>query len=257
MAINSDIVGISTDLEVATILSNFSDDMIEDVIRESIMEYRFRPFTSRGPNYPEILNNQILNIKYHSTGHDDEIEQKRIDVQRTIIDAICKAYNLSLSDYIPDEKVYTISYIMYQLFVSEFTIRSANFYTQFIVNHMHEMIKQLDLKDKNIKSVYSKKIYTDTNYIIIYDNIDKITDILCTLDIELPDLIEYLSDKNTSDLLSEYLVDNGDCYQEQFAPFLVGEDTRAAMITQIRFNFVSLTQDHRSEYGLNNIVKGE
>jgi hypothetical protein len=158
---NQAAMGISTDYGIATILGNFSDDFIEDTIKESL-SYRFRPYGLRSPNYPEIFNSQLQNVKDHSVGYDEQIEDKRLEVFQTIIDIISAYYNFRESEDIPDEQIYSVAYIMYQLFVSEFTERMLNFFTQYIINNIDNISRYLSTMDnvrKSSKTSYAKKIY--------------------------------------------------------------------------------------------------
>lgn len=234
--------GIETDYEIASILNNFSDDIITDIITESL-QYRFRVFGLRMANYPEILCGSINNILYHSTGHDQEIIEKKEDVLMTIINTIAEYYGFQISEEIPPEQLYTVCYITYQLFVSEFTDRMLNFYTQYILDHMGELIKYIKPEESS-KSVYSKKIYNNQELGIVYDNISKIMDVIAGLDIELPELITYLSDQTTSDFLCSYMEPIDDIYKKHFAVFINDPTTRADVITAVRFKFVGATMEN-------------
>ena len=84
---NNIVAGINTDYEIQTILNNFSDDFIAHTIKSGL-DYRFRPFALRSPNYPQVLNGNFDNIKLNSTGFDDIIEKKRMDCMEQIIETM-------------------------------------------------------------------------------------------------------------------------------------------------------------------------
>lgn len=253
---NQAAMGISTDYGIATILGNFSDDFIEDTIKESI-SYRFRPYGLRSPNFPEIINSQLQNVKDHSIGYDDQIEDKRVDVFTTIINIINEYYGLTIVEDIPDEQVYTIAYIMNQLFISEFTERMLNFYTQYIINNMDNILKYLAIEPKSSKTAYAKKIYNNEKYITLYDNMNLVVDILAGLDIPLKELITYLSDQNTADTITTYIAETGDTYKTRFASFILDPSTKPDIITAIKFKFVQLTAENTDLFDPNNIYKKE
>lgn len=251
---NQAVMGISTDYGIATILGNFSEDFIKDTIRESI-DYRFRPYGLRSPNYPEILNSQLESVKANSIGYDDQIEDKRVEVFQSIIDTINEYYGLQVVEDIPDEQIYSIAYIMFQLFVSEFTDRMINFYTQYIINNMENIlgyIQNVAGNQKTSKTAYAKKLYNNENYITIYDNMNLVVDILASLDIELPILVEYLSDQATSNLLCNYIGAIDDVYKNRFASFILDSSTRADIITAVKFKFVQTTVENTDLYDPNN-----
>ena len=241
-------VGVYTDYGIATILSNFSEGMIEDIIKESL-DYRFRPFGLRAPNYPEIIDQQLSNVKVHSTGYDAEIEEQRVGSMNTIINTILDYYKLSIVNEIPDELLYSVCYILYQLFVSEFTERMTNFFTQYILNHIDSIINKIRMDNINntkaSKNSYVKKIYNNQDLELVYENMSYIVDILAGLDIPFSDLITYLSDQKTSDFISAYIQDTGDVYMNYFATFLTDQTTSADMITKIRFKYVEATIENK------------
>ena len=241
-------VGVYTDYGIATILSNFSEGMIQDIIKESL-DYRFRPFGLRAPNYPEIINQQLSNVKIHSTGYDNEIEEQRVASMGTIITTILDYYQLSLTTEIPDELIYSVCYILYQLFVSEFTERMTNFFTQYILNHIESIINKIRMDNlgntKASKNSYVKKIYNNQDLELVYENMSYIVDMLAGLDIPFTDLVAYLSDQKTADLISTYVEDTGDIYKNHFAKFLVDQTTSADMITKIRLKYVEATIENK------------
>ena len=245
---NETTVGVYTDYGIATILSNFSEGMIQDIIKESL-DYRFRPFGLRAPNYPEIIDQQLANVKMHSTGYDGEIEEQRVGAMNTIINTILDYYQLNITTDIPDELIYSVCYILYQLFVSEFTERMTNFFTQYILNHIESIINKIRMDNlsntKASKNSYVKKIYNNQDLELIYENMGYIVDILAGLDIPFNNLVAYLSDQKTADFISTYIEDTGDIYKNHFARFLTDQTTSADMITKIRLKYVEATIENR------------
>ena len=234
--------GIETDYEIASILNNFDDDIITDIISESL-QYRLRVFGLRMANYPEILCGSINNILTHSVGHDQEIIEKKEALLLTIINTIAEYYGFEIAEEIQPEQLYTVCYIIYQLFVSEFTDRMLNFYTQYIIDNMDSLIKYIKPEESS-KSVYAKKIYNNQELGVIYDNISKVMDVIAGLDIALPELITYLSDKTTSDFLCNYIGAVDDIFKKHFAIFITDPTTKADVITAVRFKFVGATMEN-------------
>lgn len=245
-------MGISTDYGIATILGNFSDDFIEDTIKESIT-YRFRPYGLRSPNYPEILNSRLQSVKDHVIGYEDQVEDKRVDVFISIIDSINSYYGMSIIEDIPDEQLYSLTYILYQIFVSEFTERMLNFYTQYIINNMDNILANLSIENKSTKTVYAKKIYNSEKLVTIYDNMGAAIDILASLDIPLDLLITYLSDQQVSNFICSYIGETGDVFHTGFASYINNPETRADIITNVKLKFVQATAENRDVFDAANI----
>ena len=233
--------GLNTDYEIATILSNFSDDFIRDTIASTINEYRYKPFGLRAPNYPEILENQFTNIKLHSTGYDDVIEEKRLDTFSMIISTICEIFNLSIVQEVPDQHIYSLAHSMYMIFGSEFTDRFINFCATYIINNAESLIMALSPEDRVPKTPYTKKMYTDQNAMIIFDNMDKIIGIIAGLDISMHQLLTYLADENIANFICEYVADINDLYKYHFASFLINPATRTDMLTSIKLRYANIT----------------
>ena len=236
-------MGISTDYGIATILGNFSEDFIEDTIKESI-NFRFRPYGLRSPNYPEIMSSQLQNVKAHTLGYEDQIDDKYVEVMTSIINTINEFYGLQIMEDIPDEQIYTIASIMYQVFVSEFTERMLNMYTQYIVNNITTLLNYLPADQKISKTNYAKKLYNDQNLIAVYDNMGAVVDVLAGLDFSFDQLIAYMSDNQTAAYVCQYINQVDDVYKNRFASFIIDPATRPDVITAIRFKFVALTVEN-------------
>lgn len=241
---NKAIAGISTDYEIASILNNFSDFMIKDMIKESI-RYRFRPYGLRLPNYPYILCGQLNNVLHHSVGHDEEIIEKKEDVLRQIIEIVGSSFGFQISAEIPQQQLYPLCYLIYQIFVSEFTDRMLNFYTQYIIDNMDSILRYIK-QEEITKSSYSKKIYNNQDYGVIYDNMIKVMDIVAGLDIQLPELITYLSTKETSDFICSFIEATDDIYRKNFVSYITDPTTVADVITSVRFKFVQATMENKA-----------
>jgi hypothetical protein len=237
--------GINTDYAVQTILSNFSEDFIANLIQTSL-QYRFRPFALRSPNYPEIFYNQFESIIQNSTGYDSTIIDRREDTFHLIIDTICNYYNLQICNDIPEDQLYPLAYYMYQIFVSEFTERMIDFYTSYIIKNEASLVAAIQPSEKQLNTIYAKKIYNNQNLMLIYDNMSKVIDILAGIDISFAELVLYLSDPQVSTLINTYIVDNGDIFKNYYSIFIRDQVTKTDMMTCIRFKYVSNTAENEA-----------
>ena len=233
-------VGVETDYAMASILSNFSDEFIQDTILESI-KYKFRPFGFRPPNFPMILHDKFRLIYHNSTGHDIELYDQEIDCYRKILKTLCGVYNLQDVDDIPEAHLYGLAYNLYTILVSEFTDRMLNFFTNYIIMNKEMLIGFLDEADRHPKTLYAKTAYDDQESIIVYDNMDKIVDILGGLSIPFDQLILSLSDQLTTNFILQYISDNNDLYKNHYASYLIDPMTKSETLTAIKLRFVSQT----------------
>lgn len=243
--INMDSTAINTDRAISDILSNFSDDYIENMVSDSL-SYKFRPFNTRMPNIVYVLQEKFRCIYANYTGDNKEqIDQTVNDTYMEIIETICKYYGLRIAAEIPDETLFSLAYVMYQIFVSEFTDRMINMFTDYIMNHIDDLIATMPDKHKIIKTTYAKKLYTNEiqnqNYIIIYDNLDYVLDVVETQDISLYNLLIYLSNPEIATFITSYIVDVGDIYRNCYVSYILDPASKTDMITSIKLKLVAMT----------------
>ena len=236
---NIAVAGLNTDYEISTILGNFSEEYIYNTIK-STLDYKFRPFGLRSPDYPTILRNQFQNIRLHSNGHDDEINDKEMETYHNIIATITEFYNLTVIDEIPDNILFTITYYLYQILVSEFTDRMINMITNYIIFNRASIVNQLP-KTIQTKTNYSSKLYTNPEYITIYDNMSDVLDIIAGLDIDMETLFTYLSDNVIASTICTYIEDKGDIYKNFFASYITNQITSTDVLATVRLNFTNRT----------------
>lgn len=235
---NLDFIGINTDRDISAILSNYSEEFISDYMQNALTKYKFRPFNTRMPNFPYILEQQFIGIKDNYSGAQPElIEQTRLKTYQSIIDAICRQYNLAITTDIPDEFIYSVAYVLYQIFVSEFSDNLIGFFIRYLVSNKDSLINALTDEQRAVKSAYSKKAYNSQNDIIVYENIDNILDIIASLDIDLRTYLLFTGGESAA-IIANYISDTMDIYKVHLASYIKHPDTRIDMITSIKIRFV-------------------
>lgn len=234
---NIGFIGINTDRDITAILSNFSDEYISDYMVNALEKYKFRPFNTRMPNFVYVLEQQFTGIKDNYSGNQPElIEQKRIKTYQSIIDIICDNYDLSVTTDIPDEYIYSVAYILYQVFVSEFSDYLISFFIKYLTTNKESLIANLTDEQKSAKSSYSKKAYNNANDIIVYENIDVILDMIANLDIDLSTYLLFTGGESTT-MITQYISDTMDIYKNHIASYIKNPNTRIDMITSIKIRF--------------------
>jgi hypothetical protein len=241
---NMELTAISTDKALSDILANFSEDFIANMVSESI-RYKFRPFTTRMPNHPALLEEKFKGIYANYIGTESTmIDEVRFNTYAEIINIICSAYGLQISSEIPQESIYSLTYTMYQIFVSEFTDRMISFFAQYIFDNIDSIVNSMSEEQKAIKTTYSKKLYTDAknpNYNVVYDNLDSVFNILSALDIPFDQLLVGLSDYNVANFITSYISAAADVYKDSFASYLNNPLTKTDMLSAIKLKLVSMT----------------
>lgn len=236
---NNSYASIETDKAISSILGYFSDDYIENTVLESL-NYKFRPFNMRMPNFPAIIHEKFAAIKENMPSYLEQINEKELEVYNIIIDIICDHYHLSIVDEdIPDEYVYTACYLLYQILVSEFTERMINFFSSYCIANASDLVRHIP-EENAFKTNYSKKMYDQQEYITLYDNTEQVLDIIAGLDIPFRELIKYLSDEKIANFLDYYFNDCADIYKYFFVSFILNPSTRIDTITSIKLNIVRM-----------------
>ena len=110
-----------------------------------------------------------------------------------------------------------------------------------IMNNIDSLVNAIPENERVIKSLYSKKIYSNPNYGIGYDNIEKIINIISELDIDFYTLIKAISNPSIADFISVYVKDCGDIYKNFYACYLLNPNTKTDMFAEIKLRYVSNT----------------
>lgn len=237
---NIEITGIETDAALATILSNFSDDYIEDLIVKAF-EYKFRPYGIRMPNYAKVFEQNYIGIKDNYFGPTPEvIDDDREETYKMLIRTICNVYNLQITEEIPAESLYPLAYSLCDLLLSDFTTNLINFFSNYVINNAEGLLNAIPEESRINKSTYTKKVYPDPVKAAVYENIAPILDIIAGLDINFETLLTMIIDTQTAQFISNYISDCGDIYRNHFASYILQPETRAQMITIIKINFANL-----------------
>lgn len=233
---------IDSDYELSTILGNFSDDYIFMSVKNAL-EYKYRPFNSnRMPNFPTQLYNQFQGIMDHAGTYTKDVQDRLDEIFGQIINIICESYNLSVDvSNILEDQLYSMASTLYQLFISEFSENMFNLFIDYIMNNIDSLVNAIPENERVIKSLYSKKIYSNPNYGIGYDNIEKIINIISELDIDFYTLIKAISNPSIADFISVYVKDCGDIYKNFYACYLLNPNTKTDMFAEIKLRYVSNT----------------
>lgn len=238
------ITSVDTDRAIYDILSNFSYDFIKDSIEKS-MQYKFRPYAMRMPNFPGILEKKFRAVLENCPDYADRILEKRTETYQNIIDIVCGFYQLQVTTEIPEEHLFTVANLLYRVLVSEFTERMIGFFVNYIISNMDSIMNYLPEDKKVNRTSYAKKLYSQQDYIVVYDNMEQILfNIMSTIDIPMNQLLVYLSDQMTSDILCSYLSDCGDLYKNHYVTYLKNPDTWSDMISTIKLNYVAATSQN-------------
>lgn len=237
---------IDTDAALASILSNFDSEYINDIVSDSINR-KFNPFGSDMPNIVDILDRQFKAVLANSPDYKDEITECKIKTYFEILQIICNYYNLSINfdPYSIDEiELYGITRSMYEVLVSSFTNTIINFFVSYIMQNVDSIVAYIN-QDPNAKKPKDNQIdpsmFIDSKFILIHANMNYIIYNMASYDIPIDQMFRYIFDQNTSDRLNNLFSDLGDFYKNHFASYIMDPKSTAGLLTNIKLTLQSTT----------------
>ena len=239
---------IDTDSGIGTILSRFESQYILDVVGDSL-KMRFRPFNTPMPNMVDTLERQFQVTYISAPDYKDKIDDCRTETYKEIISIICNFYQLQYSyeiNTLPIDELYSISSILYDVFISRFTDHMIDFFTRYIVKNVDQITEYLENDPTTIKikdnTMYQSKQYIDSKWILIHQNVNKIVYNMAAYDITFEDILRYILDPNISDRLLSLFTDTNSIYKNHYANYILDQTTASGIYTNIKLRLQAETQ---------------
>jgi len=235
---------ITTESEVAEILSHFNSEYILNVIRDNILrKHNFYPM-----NPPNIVMAYDTNFKILQNNYPEksvDIENVRIETYKEIIDILCREYQLQFNDI--DQDYYSTAFYLYNFLLSEFSSCLINFFANFIIkekNSLYDSTGLVDMKkNKDTSTIYNKKIYKNTKLAIINANLEHVIDNICTYDISLNTVLSNIYfDKNIVRHIESVITPIYDFFKTSYVP-IVQSEIKPLLLTNIRFQIQRMSNE--------------
>lgn len=242
--------GIVSDSEIVSVISNFSDDMIMDII-DTNAENKFKPYQHYVGN---LINAIEANFKSNTENYPQfysENMNRRNEMYMNILLKLCSLHGLSLNI---DENtdLYSLTYFLYDFTISKFTINMINFFANYIIAEMNSIYEYLNLnelkKNKDSSSAYSKKLFKGNSKLAtIHANIDIVIDSICGFDIDMATLLFVSTgDPNITSLIAHNVSEVANLFKILFVPYIKDNSHRANIITLIRMRLQELAGNAES-----------
>ena len=119
---------IVSDSEITSIISNFSDDMIMDIIRRD-SENKFRPYQYYVGNLIYALESSFKSNQENYPLFQTESINRRNEMYYNILQSLCSSHGLSLNIN-ENTDLYSLTYFFYDFAISKFTINIINFFSK-------------------------------------------------------------------------------------------------------------------------------
>lgn len=240
---------MATENEVATILSNFNNKFMYDVISNKL-ENRFVVNTAmQNVNIVGAFDQNFKDLVKRYPSDIQNIETVKMQTYKDIVDIICSYYKIEYTlpeiGENPIVDYFTIAYYLYDFLVDNFFNYVSVFYANYIYKNKDAIYDSMNLdafkKGKDISTLYGKKIFTDQKIAIISANIIFIVGNLKAFDIT-PDIILYniYGNSNIVALLNSILVNSPvDFFKTHF---IIPKNVEAMLYTNIRLELQRLSQ---------------
>lgn len=230
---NSQIYNITSENQIATILSHFSSNYIIDTIKDKLNN-KFNIYAIENPNIVYSFELNFNQMKALHPADINNINSVRIESYREIIDVLCEYYNLQFNETVEDQDIYSSAFYLYDFLVANFFNYITIFFANYIVkekNHLYDIINtNIDIKEIS----YIKKIYKDNKIAVISAHLDYIIDYLKGLDISLYDILGYIYSNEILNLMNIIIAPIGDFFKDHYVSLLNNPSMFPIIMTNIR-----------------------
>lgn len=229
---------ITTENEISVILSHFNSQFILDIIRDNInQKYNF--YQMNMPNIVNSFENYFKQLKmiYDNPTDVNKIEDIRIETYKEILDILGTEYGFEINHELIQD-YYSITYYLYDFLVSGFNNTMVNFFTNYIIKEKNTLYEYLQLnelkKNKDISTIYNKKVYKNAKIAIINANLEYVIDSLCGFDIQFSNILNIVyQDKNMIKFIESIVAPRLDFFKLAYVRMLQSP-IRPIILTNIR-----------------------
>lgn len=236
--------GIVSDSEIVSIISNFSDDMIMDIIHRNSAN-KFRPYQHYVGNLVGAIESSFKANAENYPQFYAETMERRNEVYSNILMTLCSLHGLSLNVN-ENTDLYSLAFVLYDFTVSKFTINMINFFANYIINETSSLYEYLNLRDakknKDNSASYSKKIFKGNHKLAtIHANLETVIDCICGFDIDFMTLASVSTlDPNITSFLTSNISEVTNLFKILFVPYVRDPRYRAIIITLVRMRLQEL-----------------
>lgn len=250
---NLDIYTISTEKDIATLLSTFNSQYIFDIIQDHLRNKFDNTFFLTKPNVVMSFEQTFKNLEDQFPMDRNNILDTRYTTYMQIIEILLNEYKFSIRTD-DNFQPYTVAYYMYDFFVSNFARYIAIFFANYLYQERTNIYNYFNLeefkKNKDSTTIYGKKIYNDTTLAVINANLIYILDNMASFDITFETIIKYIyKDPAIENCLLSCISPIEDFYKNFYCAAFKDKSLRPLYITYTRLEFQKMQ-------GLS-IIKGE
>lgn len=243
---NLDIYTITNEKELATLLATFDSQYIFDIIKDQLDNKFNNTFFLAKPNAIVSFEQTFKNLLEQYPMDKENILDTRETTYRQIIQILLDEYRFSFRED-DNFNAYTLSYYMYDFFISNFSRYIALFFANYLYAEKDSIYSYFKLdeskKNKDSTTIYGKKLYNDTTLAIISANLVYILDNMASFDITFENILRYVyTDPSIINCLLNYIAPMEDFYKNFYCSVFKDKNTRPSYITFTRLEFQKMQE---------------
>jgi hypothetical protein len=167
---NDKVYEIQANDQISVILSQFDSGYIMDIVEDTLTQIFNNFDVIPRPNVVQAFETNFKELYNVYPSDIDNINQCRLESYMSIIDIICKKYNLRFIQ--PDDlDLYTIAYFLYDFFVSKFNFYLINFYARYIMAEKDNIFTNMNLEaarnNKDMSTTYNRLAFENDEVLSI------------------------------------------------------------------------------------------
>ena len=253
---NSLIYNFASENELAVVLGHFSQDYITTIVQTNLAN-RLKVYSGKIPNAIYSIEQDFKITKENYPESITDIEYVRANTYNSIIAQLCNFYDLEYN-YQDTLDLYSITFTLYNLLVSDFYDNMILFLTNYIIKERNYLYDYLNLteskKNKDSSTLYSKKVYKNLKIASIHANLEKVLDTMATFDITFENYLNLIyTDKNLINFILSIVQPRSDFFKQYIISHMF-EENRALILTSVRFKLLEYASDNKYS---NFMSKGE
>lgn len=228
---------ISSENQLASILPNFDDGMIYNIIN-----YNLANTTNNLIYKPNIISSleQQFKLLEEQLGANDIIKNRKEEMYINIINTICAKYDMQVVIQ-EDTDLYTLAYYIYDVLVLNIYTYFVEFLSRYIIQEKSTLYKTLGFnenkKAKDSTTLYSKKIYkNDLELGIIHANIHIVLPSLAYLDMTFADFISMVLAPQITDVILHNVIGSNNFYRSLSDKYILNINNSYLLCTDVRLN---------------------
>lgn len=238
---------IKAENELAVILANFDTNYIMNVM-EDILESNSEYFdVISKANMVNSFEDNFKQLLMDFPEDKTNILDIRESTYENMIVIMARHFDFEFLQT-EDMDSFSIARLLYDFFIANMNIYLIQFLTDIIIKENQNIYNALNMdkykKDKDITTIYNKKIFDNPNLVTICSHIDEVLDLLCGMDFQMEQILNvvYSNNINLIMVFTEHIRPNVDFFKSCYCKFIKNPVINPLIITYLKLEIQRRTQ---------------